>query len=108
MALSIMDSEIAIVKMIRSGAKGYILKDTEPEESKTAFDQVLALGYYYNDFDSRKIIQSVNLLVDDGNDLDLLVKLTDRELQFLKLTCSEKTYFEIATKMFVSERTVDG
>jgi DNA-binding NarL/FixJ family response regulator len=38
-------------------------------------------------------------------DLD---QLTTRELAFLKLACSEKTYFEIAKEMYVSDRTVDG
>jgi DNA-binding CsgD family transcriptional regulator len=36
------------------------------------------------------------------------VVFTDRELLFLRLACSEKTYFEIAREMYVSERTVDG
>jgi DNA-binding CsgD family transcriptional regulator len=36
------------------------------------------------------------------------VSLSDRELTFLRLACSEKTYFMIAREMFVSERTVDG
>jgi len=35
-------------------------------------------------------------------------QLSDRELVFLKLACSEKTYFQIAREMYVSDRTVDG
>ena len=50
-----MDAETAIIKMIKSGAKGYVLKEAEPEELKLAFDQVLSQGYYYNEFISRKI-----------------------------------------------------
>jgi two-component system invasion response regulator UvrY len=42
------------------------------------------------------------------NTLDEMVKLNDREKTFLKLACSELTYKEIAEKMFVSPRTVDG
>ena len=38
----------------------------------------------------------------------MLAKLNDREIAFLKLVCSEYTYKEIAEKMFVSTRTVDG
>jgi len=108
LALSTMDSELAIVKMIKSGAHGYILKDAEPEELKQAFEKLFSLGYYYNDLVSRKIVQSVNKLVDDEDGLGLLVKLTDRESHFLQLACSEKTYSEIAKEMFVSDRTVDG
>jgi DNA-binding NarL/FixJ family response regulator len=108
LALSTMDSDTAIIKMIKHGAKGYVLKDAEPAELKQAFDDVLGKGFYYNDLVSRKIIQSVNLLVDNSTGLDTFAKLSDRELVFLKLACSEKTYVEIAREMFVSDRTVDG
>jgi len=108
LALSTMESETAIIKMIKNGAKGYVLKDAEPAELKLAFDEVLSKGYYYNDLVSRKIIQSVNQLTDGNNGINIFAKLSDRELVFLKQACSEKTYFEIAKDMFVSERTVDG
>jgi DNA-binding NarL/FixJ family response regulator len=108
LALSTMDAETAIIKMIKNGAKGYLLKDSEPEELKRAFDEVLSLGYYYNENISRKIVKSVNLLTEEGSDVGIFAKLTDRELTFLRLACSEKTYAEIAKEMFVSERTIDG
>jgi DNA-binding NarL/FixJ family response regulator len=107
LALSTMDAETAIIRMIRSGAKGYILKDADPAELKKAFDEVLSLGYYYNDLISRKIIRSVHLFADERQG-DAPGRLSDRELTFLQLACSEKTYGEIAREMFVSERTVDG
>jgi DNA-binding NarL/FixJ family response regulator len=108
LALSTMDTESAIIRMIRNGAKGYVLKDAEPAELKKAFDEVLSLGYYYNDIVSRKIMQTVHLLVEEKRNPVSLVTFSDRELTFLKLTCSEKTYAEIAAEMFVSQRTVDG
>lgn len=108
LALSTMDAETAIIKMIKNGAKGYVLKDAEPQELKQALDDVLNKGFYYNDLVSRKIIQSVNLLVDEKTELNTFAKLSDRELNFLQLACSEKKYTEIAKEMFVSERTVDG
>ena len=108
LALSTMDSETAIIKMIKNGAKGYVLKDADPAELKRAFDNVLSIGYYYNDLVSRKILQSVSQLADDQNEISTFAKLTDKELAFLKLACSEKTYGDIAKEMFVSERTVDG
>lgn len=108
LALSTMDSESAIIRMIRSGARGYVLKDSDPEELKTSFDEVLALGYYYNDLVSRKIIQSAHLLAEADPYTVSVPRLSDREMQFLQLACSEKTYLDIAKEMFVSERTVDG
>jgi len=108
LALSTMDSEGAIIKMIKNGAKGYILKDAEASELKKAFDEVLSLGYYYNELVSRKIIQSVGALSDNNNSLNTFANLTEKELIFLKQVCSEKTYAEIAKQMFLSERTIDG
>ena len=108
LALSTMDSETAIIRMIRSGARGYVLKDADPAELKKAFDDLLSLGFYYNDQVSRKIIQSVHLFAEDPNNPDAPGRLSDRETLFLQLICSEKTYADIAREMFVSERTVDG
>lgn len=108
LALSTMDADTAIIKMIRHGAKGYILKDADPSELKLAFDEVINRGYFYNDLVTRKVMQSINHLVDERNPLSTFTKLSERELQFLKLACSEKTYQEIAKEMFVSDRTVDG
>ena len=108
LALSTMDSDNAIIKMIKLGAKGYILKDAQPAELKLALDEVFAKGYFYNEMVSRKVLQSVNQLVNENSDLNAFMKLTDREQVFIKLACSEKSYQEIAAEMFVSERTVDG
>jgi len=57
---------------------------------------------------SRKILNSINSLVDEDSSVNKLLKLTERELDFLKLACSEKNYAQIAKEMFVSERTIDG
>lgn len=108
LALSTMDAESAIIKMIKSGARGYVLKDAEPLELKQAFDSVLSLGYYYNELISRKVLQSVHELADENSGTGIFAKLNERELTFLKLACSEKTYSEIASEMYLSERTIDG
>lgn len=107
LALSTMDSEMAIVKMIKHGAKGYVLKDAEPVELRRAFDEVLSQGYFFNELVTRKVMQSVNILTNDANTFGL-IRLTERELDFLKRLCSEKSYAEIAADMFVSPRTVEG
>jgi DNA-binding NarL/FixJ family response regulator len=108
LALSTLDAETAIIKMIRHGAKGYILKDADPQELKHAFNEVLTQGYYYNDLVTRKVMRSINQLVTDRAGFNTFVKLTDREFEFLRLACSEKNYNEIAKEMFLSERTIDG
>lgn len=108
LALSTMEAETSIIKMIKHGAKGYVLKDAEPAELKRAFDEVLSRGFYYNELVTRKVLQSIHLLADDKSEINTLAKLSTREIDFLKLACSEKSYQQIAKEMFVSERTVDG
>ncbi len=108
LALSTMDSESAIIKMIKSGAKGYILKDAEPAELRFAFDEVMSQGYFYNELITRKVMGAVGDLVDSKNPVSLFAKLTARELEFLKYCCTEMTYKEMADKMFLSVRTVEG
>ena len=106
MALSTMDSDMAIIKMIHQGARGYILKDADPKELQLAFDEILDKGYYYNEILTRKVMQSIHQEnAESGNGFP---KLTDRELEFLHHACSEKNYQQIAREMFLSERTVDG
>ena len=108
LALSTMETEIAIIRMIRQGAKGYVLKDAEPEELKLAFDEVFSRGFFFNDQVTRTVMRNISQLVDENSSLNTFVKLTQREMEFIRKACSEKSYQEIAKEMFVSERTVDG
>lgn len=106
MALSTMDSDVAIIKMIHQGARGYILKDADPKELQLAFDELIDKGYYYNEILTRKVMQSIHH--GGSESVSGFAKLTDRELEFLQHACSEKNYQQIAREMFLSERTIDG
>lgn len=101
LALSMYDNEAAVIKMFKAGAKGFILKDCEPAELKAAFDALVTKGFYYSEMVTGRFIHSLN-------SLDQIVQLNERETAFLKLVCTELTYKEIADKMCVSPRTVDG
>jgi len=106
LALSTMDNDATIIKMIHNGARGYILKDADPKELQVAFEEILAKGNYYNEMLTRKVMKSIHQSGTDSS--NALRHLTDREMEFLKHACSEKNYQQIASDMFVSERTVDG
>ncbi|MBL0145650.1 MAG: response regulator transcription factor [Chitinophagaceae bacterium] len=108
LALSMYDNESSIIKMLKCGAKGYILKDSDPVELKAAIDAVINKGYYYSDLVSGKLIHAINKMDDEGSDINTVNNLSERETDFLKYTCTELTYKEIAEKMFVSPRTIDG
>ncbi len=106
LALSMNDKEDAIVRMLRNGARGYLLKDCKPTELKQALDALVSKGYYYNEFITGQLIKSLNPELPP--DPVAKLGLNDRELQFVRLSCSDLTYTEVADKMCVSPRTVDG
>lgn len=108
LALSTMDAEAAIIKMIKSGACGYVLKDAEPAELRMAFEEVMSRGYFYNELVTRKVMRSVGLLTETRGNSGTFANLSERELELLKYICTELTYKEIADKMFLSARTVEG
>lgn len=107
LALSMYDDEKSIIRMLRSGAAGYILKDADPSELQQAIDAVVRKGFYYSELVTGKLMHAINN-IDDSEELVSLVKLSDKEVNFLKHICSELSYKEIAGLMFVSPRTIDG
>jgi DNA-binding NarL/FixJ family response regulator len=108
LALSVLDSEAAIIRMLKSGAGGYLLKNAKPAELQLAMDTLLEKGFYFNDLVSNRLIHSLNKIGEDDSDLSKLVNMSEREIEFLKWVCTEKSYKEIADELFVSPRTVDG
>lgn len=108
LALSMYDNENNIIRMFKSGAKGYILKDCDPSELKTALNALVTKGFYYSEMVTGKLIHTINCLDDNDSQLKGMIKLNEREITFLKYACTELTYKEIADKMFVSPRTIDN
>ncbi|ATL49983.1 DNA-binding response regulator [Chitinophaga caeni] len=103
LALSMHDNEEAITRMLQRGARGYILKDTDPQELTKALQEVSENGYYFNDLVSGRFLhRATNSTISEEP------KLTEREIQFLKLAASEMTYKDIAAEMGLSSRTIDG
>jgi two-component system invasion response regulator UvrY len=107
-ALTMMDDEIAIIRMLKCGAKGYLLKNCKPDELKLALNEVMTRGYYFNDMVSSRLISSINKMGDNAIGRKDTVHLSEREQVFLGHLCSEKTYKEIADIMCVSPRTIDS
>ena len=108
LALSQLDNEHSIIRMMKNGVKGYILKDIEPLQFRRAFDAILRKGFFYSELISGKLIHAVSQLDESDEALKSIVSLNAREIDFLKLVCSEMTYKEIAERMFLSARTIDG
>lgn len=105
MALTSQGDDQSLIKMIKSGATGYLNKNVHPNELKKALDLLSSKGFYYPDWATSKLLHA---LANNGSETeDEKIKLTAREEEFLSYSCTEFTYKEIAEKMFCSPRTVE-
>jgi DNA-binding NarL/FixJ family response regulator len=104
LALSMYDDEQAIIKMLKAGANGYILKEAEISELHKAIIQLVEKGFYTNDLVSGNMIRSIqkDTIATGG------VKLTEKEILFLQLCASELTYKEMADQLNIAVRSVDN
>ncbi len=106
LALSMQDDEKVLIKMIKNGASGYLLKNVHPAELEKALDTLISKGFYYPDWATNKILHEIQSdKLDKVNDK---LKLNEREIEFLQYAATELTYKEIAEKMFCSPRTVES
>jgi DNA-binding NarL/FixJ family response regulator len=107
LALSMHNEDKYIVDMMKAGASGYLLKNAEPEEIIEAIQTVHNKGFYFNEHLSVTLIKQ---LVGPGHtdNVSQGIELNDREIEVLKLVCQECSNQEIADKIFLSVRTVEG
>lgn len=103
--LTMYDSELSMIRLLQAGVKGFLKKDISPAELRFAIHAVVHSGYYYSNHTTGKL---VNLFRnnDDGNSLRKAT-LTEQELEFMKLACTEMTYKGIAQQMRLNPRSVD-
>lgn len=104
LVLSMLSDEKTIIKMFRLGAKGYLLKNTDPDELKKALDAIVAKNVYLSEYVSGKLVSGLNKYADLE---EQPVLLNEREKEFLQWVCSELAYKDIAEKMNLSPRTID-
>jgi len=104
LALSMDDDENTILKMIRNGAKGYLLKDIHPDILLEALHSVLDEGFYHTKRVSDTLVNSLHTASKKKNKIEL----QEREIEFLKLASTEMTYKEVASVMNLSPKTIDG
>ncbi|KGL61990.1 response regulator transcription factor [Polaribacter sp. Hel1_85] len=108
-ALTSFGSKSFITNMIDVGASSYLLKDTTPKMVIHTINEVSEKGFYYDE----KVLTIIheNIISSSGkrikSDLDKKL-LSKREIDVLELICAQHTTTEIAEKLFISPRTVEG
>ena len=102
LALSIEEDEGIILKMLRAGAKGYLMKDVKKAELNEALLDVMKNGYYHSNTVAKILVNSLR------HKESSVTSLKEREIEFIQHACSEKTYKEIADVMCLSPKTVEG
>ncbi len=101
-------SKAFIINMIEIGAASYLPKNTVPEEVASTIRAVASKGFYY----SNQVLEIMRENMMNKNIPKLKtpfeIEITQREREVLQLICEQMTTSEIADKLFISPRTVDG
>jgi two-component system response regulator NreC len=107
-ALSMFDEENLIVDMLEAGAKGYLLKNADKQEILDAIQSVSQGKPYYCHHTTSRLASLISKSkFNPYKKRDPLV-FTDREIEIIRLICQQLTAQEIADKVFLSKRTVEG
>lgn len=103
--LSAHQDEMFIAQLIEQGAHGYLVKDSDPQEVYEAIHSVHTKGSYINARTLRAIQQNMGK---KAKPVKTSEEITKREVEILQLTCQQFTAEEIAEKLFISVKTVNG
>ncbi len=102
--LSMYGEEDYYYKMVNAGVKGFLLKNSDIKEVKTALDIVFDGGSFF----SSELLQNlVNSLKSSSKSKEIHAELSEREMEILILICQGLSNQEIGDKLFISKRTVD-
>jgi DNA-binding NarL/FixJ family response regulator len=105
--LTMYDSEIALIRLLQAGVKGFLKKDTHPNELRIALNAVSAGGYYYAQDTTGKLATLFQRDFENQHFVDKAI-LSEKEIEFLRLASTDKTYKEIASELKISPRAIDG
>ncbi len=106
LALTMYDEGNLISKMVKNGAKGYILKNTGKEKLIEAIKTIYSGGTYFSDRVKDTLITSM-VSGKTKKSSSFIPGLTRREKEIIELIVNEYTTHEIAEKLFISEKTVE-
>lgn len=108
LVLTMYDDEQFVLHMLDMGVNGYLIKNADPDEIIKALYTVHENDYYFNDMVSRLMLRTIVNKKQVQQRTKENVQLSDKETEILRLICLEHTNAEIAEKVFLSQRTVEG
>ncbi len=107
-ALSMFDDEQLILEMLESGATGYLLKNSDKAEVIEAINTVYDDIPYYCKFTSAKLAKLIAYSKKTDKKKQKESEFSDREKEIIRMMCEEYSNKEIAEKLFISPRTIEG
>jgi len=107
-ALTMFDEDDLIVDMLEAGAKGYLLKNADKHEMIEAVKSVYHNEPYYCKHTSHKLAQMVARSKFNPFKQNQKPEFNEREKEIITYICDGLTNKEIANKVFLSVRTIEG
>jgi DNA-binding NarL/FixJ family response regulator len=104
-ALSMYEDNGHILAMIESGAKGYLIKDSEPSEIYISIIELYNKGYINSSLVANTLKNKMEI---SGKDSAMFASLTDKDKQYLNLISKGLFSKEIAVILDINLRTVEG
>jgi two-component system, NarL family, response regulator NreC len=106
--LSMFDEDDLIVDMLEAGAKGFLIKNAGKEQIIEAIKTVYNHDPYYCKSTSHKLTNMIAKSKFNPYKIIPKITFTEREKEIIALICNEFANKEIADKLFLSVRTVEG
>jgi two-component system invasion response regulator UvrY len=105
--LTMYDSEVALIRLLQMGVRGFLKKDINPNDLKAALISIAENGYYYSSALTGKLA-AFFYKNEEGSSQFEKALLNEKEMAFLKLSATDLTYKEIAGELGMTARAIDG
>ena len=108
LALSMLDEEDTIVEFLEAGGKGYLIKNADKEELADAIKTVCQSMPYYCKHTSTVLAKMIARSKFNTFKTETTSNFTEREREVIRMTCEGYSTKEIADRLFLSVRSIEG